>query len=88
MKSLAQAVVESAAFLELSDDDIVDPDAAVQAQEAIASSLSDAAEEEKNALLAYCRERAAEIPTSGSPSDMKRRDFYLGFGEAFGITDE
>ena len=88
MKSLAQAVVESAAFLELSGDGVVDPDAAVQAQEAIASALDEASEEEKKELLSYCRECAARISTSASPADLKRRDFYLGFGEAFGITEE
>jgi len=88
MKSLAQAVVESAAFLELSGDDVIDPDAAVQAQEAIVSALDEATDEEKKALLFYCRECAAQILTSASPTDLKKRDFYLGFGEAFGITDE
>jgi hypothetical protein len=88
MKSLAQVVVESAAFLELSGDEAIDPDAAVQAQEAIVSSLSEASDEEKRALLAYCRECAARLSTSLTQSDMKRRDFYLGFGDAFGITDE
>ncbi len=88
MKSLAQAVVESAAFLELSGDEAIDPDAAVQAQEAIVSSLSEASDEEKKALLAYCRESAARLSSLHAQSDMKRRDFYLGFGDAFGITDE
>jgi len=83
MKMLAEALVEAAAFLELSGDDVVHPDAAVQAMESIVASLARASDAEKAAVLAYCRLRANE------PShDARRRDFYQGFGESFGLTDQ
>jgi hypothetical protein len=88
MKALAEALVESAAFIELSGDDVIDPDSAVQALESIAHSLSAASEEEKNALLDYCRKKAAALAGVKNESDVKRRDFYLEFGVNIGLIDE
>ena len=88
MKSLAEALVESAAFIELSGDEVIDPDSAVQALESIAHSLGAASEEEKNALLEYCRKKAAALAGAKNEPDVKRRDFYLEFGENIGLIDE
>lgn len=82
MKSLAQALVEAVAFLELSGDEVVDPDSAVQAIESISHSLRNASEQERQALLDYCRSEAQKLAT-----DQKRRDFYQQFGEAMGLTE-
>jgi len=87
MKSLAEAVVESAAFLELSGDGVIDPDSAVRALESISHSLRNASDEEKRALLDYCREHAAKPSDARSPEEQKRRDFYREFGEASGLID-
>lgn len=54
MKSLAQALVEAVAFLELSEDEVIDPDSAVQAMESVSHSLQTASVQEKRALLDYC----------------------------------
>jgi hypothetical protein len=88
MNSLAHALVESAAFIELSSDEVIDPDAAVRALESIVSALSEASEEEKKAVITYCSEQAAAIAAKPAPRDEERREFYLKFEESFGLTDE
>jgi hypothetical protein len=88
MKSLAKAIVESAAFLELSGDEVIDPDSAVQAIESISHSLQSASDQEKRALLDYCRDQASKLGDARSPQEEKRRDFYCGFGEALGLPDK
>jgi len=88
MKSLAKALVESAAFLELSGDELIDPYSAVQALESISHSLQDASDEEKCALIDYCREQDSRLSDTRGSQDERRRDFYRGFGEAFGLTEK
>jgi hypothetical protein len=88
MKALAEALVESAAFLELSGNEVISPDAAVRALESITATLDKASENEKKALLDYCREQATTLRGAQTDQDRKRRDFYLGFEEAFGLIDE
>ncbi len=88
MKSLAQAVVDAAAFLELSGDDVVSPDAAVDALESIAAALSEATREEKKCVLDYCAAQAKALVDDASVGAAKRRAFYLGFEESFGLSDE
>jgi hypothetical protein len=88
MKSLASALVEVAAFLELSGDQVVDPDSAVQALESISHSLRNASRDEKQAVLDYCRDQATKLSSVRDLQAHKRRDFYRGFGEALGLTDE
>jgi hypothetical protein len=61
MKNLCQAIIWSACFLELSPDDIVDPDSAVKALEDIATALLAATEEEKQAFRQTCAEEAARL---------------------------
>ena len=48
MRAVARALLETAAFLELSEDDVVDPDSAVKAMESIASALSKTTPEERS----------------------------------------
>ena len=50
MDSLARALVNVAAFLELSSDEVVQPDAAVRALEDIAAQLARASEAERAAI--------------------------------------
>ena len=54
MKSLCTAIIDVACFLELSDDQVVQSDAAVGALEQIASALQDASPEERQAFLEAC----------------------------------
>ena len=88
MKALAEAVVESAAFLALSGDDEIHPDSAVRALEYIAYAMQKAPEEEKQALLYYCREKADALTNARSEDEKKRRDFYVSFGLNLGIADQ
>jgi len=50
MENLARAVVQAFAFLDLSDDDAIDPDAAVKAMEDLTSYLRNCTPEERQAL--------------------------------------
>ena len=52
MKHLARAVVESFAFLEVSDDDTVDPDDAASAMEGMSATFSECSTAERKALAA------------------------------------
>jgi hypothetical protein len=88
MDAIAEALIDTAAFLELSGDDVIKPDAAIQALESIATSLADASAEEKKALLDLCVARAIALKDSDDPELEKKREFYLGFGEAFGLYPE
>jgi len=58
MKALARAIVDLAGFLELSGDDVVDPDSAVTALESMAVELAKATPAEKRAIRAAAMERA------------------------------
>jgi hypothetical protein len=53
MKSLCRAIIWSARFLEMSEDDIVDPHSAVKALEDIATALLGATEEERRTFAGY-----------------------------------
>jgi hypothetical protein len=79
--------VEAAAFLELSGDDVINPDSAVQALESISYSLKNASNSEKTALLDYCREQAAKLGESEGKDVEKRKNFYQQFEDAMGLAD-
>jgi hypothetical protein len=79
MRSLVKALVDLAAFLELSEDGVIDPDEAVRALESMTHCLQNASEEEKRAVLDYCQEQA-------SAETGRRREFFQGFGAAVGLT--
>ena len=59
MRVLARALITAVAFFELSDDEIVDPDAAVQILEDISGELSECSNEEKAALKAVLAQMKA-----------------------------
>jgi hypothetical protein len=76
MKNLCQAIIWSVCFLELSADDVVDPDSAVKALEDIASALRAATEEEKEAFRRECSEEALRLekdPTYAKTAEFIRR---------------
>ena len=85
MKALARAIMNAAAFLELSDDKAVDPELAVQALEEIALHLSECSEEEKKALAEVLAEmRANEVETGPRPDVLAFLDSFL---VSFGLAD-
>ena len=81
------SVVEAVEFLELSGDQVVDPDAAVNAMESIGQLLQCASEEEKRALLEYCRSQAAKLAGARSEQDVRRKNFYQEFANNMGLID-
>jgi hypothetical protein len=83
MKNLCQAIIWSACFLELSTDDVVDPDSAVKALEDIASALQAATEEEKQAFRRECSEEASRLEKN--PSYAKTAEVIRRLPESVGI---
>ena len=79
MRTLANAILDLAAFLELSGDDVIDPDAAVNAMESLAFSLKSATPEEVAAVRSAIREQVASAP---SP---ERAEFLRSFAENVGL---
>ena len=85
MNNLAKAIIGAVAFLEFSDDDIVDPDAAVQAMEDIAAALQKASPEELAALRAELdRELQAQVERGASEGV---QNFYKQFLDNLCIPD-
>jgi len=85
MKNLCRAIIWSACFLEVSDDDIIDSDSAVKALEDIATALQEATSEEKAAFVATCAEEAERLQKEGAP-DSKTAEFVRGLPEALGLS--
>jgi hypothetical protein len=83
MKNLCRAIIWSACFLEMSDDDVVDPDPAVRALEDIATTLRQATEEEKRTFAAVCAEEAADLQKE--PGYERTADFVRGLPDALGL---
>jgi hypothetical protein len=84
-RTLMRAVLDAAAFLELADDEILDPDAAVEQMEQMAVTLAELAPDERAGLLRFAAESAVEARASG---DEERAEFLESFGESFGLDDE
>lgn len=78
MKNLARAVVQSAAFLELSSDDDLDPDVAVSALEALGQTISEMSPAERDALRAATREALRDELRAPASTDGALR-FYEHF---------
>jgi hypothetical protein len=83
MKNLCRAIIWSAYFLEMSGDDIIDPDSAVKALEDIASTLQEATEEERQTFAAVCAEEAANLQKD--PTYARTADFVRGLPAALGL---
>ena len=85
MDSLARAVVNVAAFLELSTDDVVKEDAAVRALEDMAALLGRASGAELAAIRRALT--AEELARSQSGAGPKELAFFRSFMESFGLED-
>lgn len=59
MERLCKSLVAAFVFLEFSGDDVVDPDAAVGASEAMAAELQSASQEERAAFIRACAQEVA-----------------------------
>ncbi|QQN72334.1 hypothetical protein IYN88_15180 [Comamonas testosteroni] len=76
---VAQAIAESALFLEFSGEDVLSPDAAVQAMEQLAATLQTADEETQSSLCL----QFAILATTFSGQQVT---FLTGLGEALGLV--
>ena len=83
MKNLCRAIIWSACFLEMSEDDVVDPHSAVKALEDIASALLQATEEEKRTFAEVCAEEAAKLQEE--PGYARTAEFVRGLPAALGL---
>jgi hypothetical protein len=77
-----RVVVQAAAFFELCDDDVLDPDIAVKQLEWIVWELGKLDPREREALVAFVL-REAE-----ATNDSRYRAFLLSFPDVFGLRDE
>ena len=86
MKHLARALVDALAFLELSGDDVIDPDTAVKAMEMISATLQDASDEEVDALA----QAAMDALNAQSANDATEEvlDFYENLLVDLGLEEE
>lgn len=80
-KYVAQAIVEVAVFLEFSGEEAINPDAAVQALEQLASTLQLADSEAKSSLCSQFEIIAMKY--SG-----EQAEFVESLGEALGLIEE
>lgn len=88
MKVLVEALVETVAFIEMVDDNIIDPDSACKVLEQLVSILEEASLEEKEAILTYCAENAQALKDCKLVGALEKREFYLNFGADFGLLEE
>jgi hypothetical protein len=86
MKHLAKAVVDALAFLELSSDDVIDPDSAVKAMEMIAATLHEASDDEVEALAQAAMAELNAQAANDAPEEVI--DFYENFLVDFGLEEE
>ena len=87
MKSLAKSILNLAAFLELSSDDVINPDSAVKALEQLASDLKGATTGEIEYLKAAIRQEIVEIGEDRTPEQQDRIDFFLDIMDNFGLKE-
>ena len=85
MKTLAKALIDAAAFFELSGDDAVNPDDAVKALESISHTLHAASSEEIAALREVLRKKVEEERAGLGRADLLK--FYEHFLESFGVAE-
>lgn len=78
---LAEAVIYLMAFLELADDDTIDPDSALTAMENATADLLRLAREQREALAAHAQRLADR------ESNPRMVEFLRGFAEATGLLD-
>jgi hypothetical protein len=86
MESLCKSLISALVFLELSGDDVVDPDSAIAAAEAIAAELQSASAEEKAAFIRACAQEAAAIRSTSRDTPMAQ--FIAGLPHSTGLIDD
>jgi hypothetical protein len=87
MRHVARALLNTAAFFELVQDDVLDPSSALKVLEDIAAELSDATAEERAILKAAASELAAEARQAG-PAFAGQAHFFSSFLYSVGLEHE
>jgi hypothetical protein len=85
MKNLCETIIWSACFLELSEDDVVDPDSAVKALEDMAYSLQQATDDEKKAFVEACESVSASLEQENQPEYSKTIEFIRDLPTSMGL---
>lgn len=75
---LIKALVDLILFLEFSDDEVVDPDASIQAMEQLSATLLDMTDGEKDAFIDKVNSMVADY-------DKEEAEFLSSIGEALGL---
>jgi len=78
-KEIAKAIANIAIFLEYAEEDVLDPDAAIQVMEQFASDLKNVNDSDRSTLVQSLREVSLEY------GDASRREFVFGLPEALGL---
>ena len=81
MKNISKALLNLAAFVELSSEEIIDEDAAVNTLEQLAADLSQADPSEIEYLKAAVRQEIVEIGEDRTEGQQERITFFLDFFE-------
>jgi hypothetical protein len=80
---LMRAIIQHAAFLELSGDDVVDPDAAVRELEGLAATLKRLSSSERNAFAEFTNRYADSEQKKGQTEEYV--NFVRSFPEGIGL---
>ncbi|ASK94183.1 hypothetical protein KWH04_20155 [Xanthomonas campestris pv. trichodesmae] len=86
MESLCKSLIAAFVFLELSGDDVVDPDSAMTAAEGMAAELQGASLEERTAFIRVCEQEAAAGKSASR--DQAITQFVAGLPYSIGLIDD
>ncbi|WP_115560819.1 hypothetical protein [Xanthomonas arboricola] len=83
MEHLCKSLIAAFVFLEFSGNDVVDPDSAIEAMEAMTLELQSSSAEEKEALIRTCAQEAAAIRSASR--DERLANFIADLPHATGL---
>ena len=86
MHTLAKALLDTLAYLELSPDDVVDRETALKAMDTIAAALQSATEEEREALATVAMSELNRRSAEDAPEEIL--DFYEHILADLGLEEE
>jgi len=77
MKAIATALLNLTAFVELAGDDVIDPDASVDALEQLATDLEEAGPQERACLKKLIHEQMDAMPEDRDDEDRAKMTFFM-----------
>lgn len=81
MEQTAKALLIAMSYLELWDDDVIDPDTAVAALESVSAELHNLTSKEKGTISKVAKQLAEDT------SDDGEKEFFMEFVENFGLGE-